>query len=152
MGRTDYLYSGFVTNLKFDPTPSQDSFFRTAADFLCGDDDDILVVNGYAGTGKTSAVASIIRTLSGLKIKTVLLAPTGRAAKVLSGYAGRSASTVHKHIYHQKAVSGDGFGEFSLNQNKDRDTLFVVDEVSLIGIDSSANNATAAFGTGNLLE
>ena len=152
MGRADYLYNGFISNLKFEPTRSQDSFFRTAADFLCGDDDDILVVNGYAGTGKTTAVSSIIRTLGELKINTVLLAPTGRAAKVLSGYAGRAASTVHKHIYRQKAVSGDGFGEFSLNQNKDRDTLFVVDEVSLIGIDSSAGNTTAAFGTGNLLE
>ena len=111
MGRADYLYNGFISNLKFEPTRSQDSFFRTAADFLCGDDDDILVVNGYAGTGKTTAVSSIIRTLGELKIKTVLLAPTGRAAKVLSGYAGRAASTVHKHIYRQKAVSGDGFGE-----------------------------------------
>ncbi len=152
MGRADFLYNGFVSNLKFPPTASQDSFFKTAAEFLCEDDDDILVVNGYAGTGKTTAVSSIIRTLASLQIKTVLLAPTGRAAKVLSGYAGRSASTVHKHIYRQKAVSGDGFGEFSLNQNKDRDTLFVVDEVSLIGIDSASGNSTAAFGTGNLLE
>lgn len=152
MGRADFLYGCFVSKLKFQPTDSQDRFFRTAAEFIAEENDDILVLNGYAGTGKTTAVASIVRALASLKIKTVLLAPTGRSAKVLAGYAGMNASTIHKHIYRQKAVSGDGFGEFSLNRNQDKDTLFVVDEVSLIGIDSSSANATAAFGTGNLLE
>ena len=152
MGRADFLYGCFVSKLRFQPTDSQDRFFRTAAEFIAEENDDILVLNGYAGTGKTTAVASIVRALASLKIKTVLLAPTGRSAKVLAGYAGMNASTIHKHIYRQKAVSGDGFGEFSLNRNQDRDTLFVVDEVSLIGIDSSSANATAAFGTGNLLE
>ncbi|MCI6492545.1 MAG: AAA family ATPase [Bacteroidales bacterium] len=122
------------------------------ADFICSDDGDILVVNGYAGTGKTTAIASVIGTLRELKTKCVLLAPTGRAAKVLSSYAHQPAYTIHKHIYRQRAVGGDGFGEFSLAPNKDKDTLFVVDEVSLIGIDSSSQQSTAAFGSGNLLE
>ena len=122
------------------------------AEFIVCDDGDILVVNGYAGTGKTTAIASVIGVLRNLKTKCVLLAPTGRAAKVLAGYAGQPAFTIHKHIYRQKAVGGDGFGEFSLAPNKDKDTLFVVDEVSLIGIDSASAQSTALFGSGNLLE
>ena len=123
---------------------------RDMADFLTGDDGDIMVVNGYAGTGKTTAVAAVVNVLRSLKIPVVLLAPTGRSAKVLSHYAGLSAYTVHKHIYRQKSVGDDGFGQFSLSPNKSRDTLFVVDEVSLIGIEQG--QSTAAFGSGNLLE
>lgn len=152
MGHSDFLYNSFLKRLHFEPTPCQDGLFRKMADFIASDDGDILVVNGYAGTGKTTAIASVIGTLRELKTKCVLLAPTGRAAKVLSSYARQPAYTIHKHIYRQRAVGGDGFGEFSLAPNKDKDTLFVVDEVSLIGIDSSTQQSTAAFGSGNLLE
>ena len=152
MGHSDFLYTSFLKRLHFEPTPCQDGLLRKMADFICSDDGDILVVNGYAGTGKTTAIASVIGTLRELKTKCVLLAPTGRAAKVLSSYAHQPAYTIHKHIYRQRAVGGDGFGEFSLAPNKDKDTLFVVDEVSLIGIDSSSQQSTAAFGSGNLLE
>jgi exodeoxyribonuclease-5 len=82
----------------------------------------------------------------------VLLAPTGRAAKVLSSYSGHPAFTIHKHIYRQKSVGGDGFGQFSLFPNKDKQTLFIVDEVSLIGIEAGQQQSTTAFGSGNLLE
>jgi exodeoxyribonuclease-5 len=119
---------------------------------MSGDDEDIMVVNGYAGTGKTTAISSVIAVMKEYKVKTVLLAPTGRAAKVLSGYSGQPAYTIHKHIYRQKSVGGDGFGQFSLAPNKDRDTLYVVDEVSLIGIDSGQQQSTSLFGSGNLLE
>jgi exodeoxyribonuclease-5 len=125
---------------------------RRIADFVTSDDSDILVVNGYAGTGKTTAVASVIATLKDYETKCVLLAPTGRAAKVLSSYAGQPAFTIHKHIYRQKSVGGDGFGQFTLSPNKDKSTLFVVDEVSLIGIDAGQQQSTAAFGSGNLLD
>ena len=152
MGHSDFLYTSFLKRWHFEPTPCQDGLLRKMADFICSDDGDILVVNGYAGTGKTTAIASVIGTLRELKTKCVLLAPTGRAAKVLSSYAHQPAYTIHKHIYRQRAVGGDGFGEFSLAPNKDKDTLFVVDEVSLIGIDSSSQQSTAAFGSGNLLE
>ena len=152
MGHSNFLYTSFLKRLHFEPTPCQDGLLRKMADFICSDDGDILVVNGYAGTGKTTAIASVIGTLRELKTKCVLLAPTGRAAKVLSSYAHQPAYTIHKHIYRQRAVGGDGFGEFSLAPNKDKDTLFVVDEVSLIGIDSSSQQSTAAFGSGNLLE
>lgn len=151
MGHSDFLYSGFISRLKYQPTPCQDNLMRKVADFITSED-DILVVNGYAGTGKTTALSAVISTLKEFKTKCVLLAPTGRAAKVLSSYAGQPAFTIHKHIYRQKSVGGDGFGQFTLSPNKDKETLFVVDEVSLIGIDAGQQQSTSAFGTGNLLE
>ncbi len=151
MGHSDFLYSSFVSHLHHEPTSCQDSLMRKAADFIASDD-DIMVVNGYAGTGKTTAVAAVIAAMKELKTKCILLAPTGRAAKVLSSYAGQPAYTIHKHIYRQKSVGGDGFGQFSLAPNKDKDALFVVDEVSLISIDAGQQQSSATFGTGNLLE
>ena len=152
MGRSDFLYSGFISRMNHEPTTCQDALLRQVAEFVSSDDEDILVVNGYAGTGKTTAVSAVISVLDDYKVKSVLLAPTGRAAKVLSGYSGRSAYTIHKHIYRQKSVGGDGFGQFTMAPNKDKDTLFVVDEVSLIGIDAPQQQSSAAFGSGNLLE
>ena len=152
MGKSDFLYSGFLSRLPFDPTPCQDNLLRKIADFVGSDDSDILVVNGYAGTGKTTAVSAVISVMKEFQTKCVLLAPTGRAAKVLSSYAGQPAFTIHKHIYRQKSVGGDGFGQFTLAPNKDKEALFIVDEVSLIGIDASQQQSTTAFGSGNLLE
>ena len=152
MGRADFLYSGFLSKLAYPPTTCQDSLLRKVADFVSSDEDDIMVVNGYAGTGKTTAISAVISLMKEYKTKCVLLAPTGRAAKVLSSYAGQQAYTIHKHIYRQKSVGGDGFGQFSIAPNKDKETLFVVDEVSLIGIDAGQQQSTASFGTGNLLE
>ena len=74
-------------------------------EFLTGDDGDILILNGYAGTGKTTAVASVVAALKEFEVPCVLLAPTGRAAKVLSMYTGQPAYTIHKQIYRQKSVS-----------------------------------------------
>lgn len=152
MGQTDFLYNAFLSRLRYEPTSCQESLLHKVADFMSGDDEDIMVVNGYAGTGKTTAISSVIAVMKEFKVKTVLLAPTGRAAKVLSGYSGQPAYTIHKHIYRQKSVGGDGFGQFSLAPNKDKDTLYVVDEVSLIGIDSGQQQSTSVFGSGNLLE
>ncbi len=152
MGRSDFLYSGFVSRLPFEPTPCQDSLLRKIAGFVSSDDEDIFVVNGYAGTGKTTAVSAVISVMKEFQTKCVLLAPTGRAAKVLSSYAGMPAYTIHKHIYRQKSFGGDGFGQFSLAPNKDKETLFIVDEVSLIGIDAAQQQSSTAFGSGNLLE
>ena len=152
MGRADFLYKGFLSRLPFEPTSCQDTLLRMLADFVSSDDEDIFIVNGYAGTGKTTAVSAVISTMTEYKTKCVLLAPTGRAAKVLSSYSGRPAFTIHKHIYRQRSVGGDGFGQFSLSPNKDKEALFIVDEVSLIGIDAGQQQSTAAFGTGNLLE
>ncbi len=135
----------------FEPTECQAKLFSNLSDFLSTDEDDILVVNGYAGTGKTTAISAAINTLSAYRTPTVLLAPTGRAAKVLSAYAGKKASTIHKHIYRQKSVTGDGLGQFSLNINKTRRGVFFVDEASLISIDTG-EKSMSAFGSGNLLE
>ena len=151
MGRSEFLYKSFLSRLKYEPTPCQDSLLGKVADFV-SDDDDIMIINGYAGTGKTTAISAVISVKKEYQTKCVLLAPTGRAAKVLSSYAGQPAYTIHKHIYRQKSVGGDGFGQFSLVPNKDKDTLFIVDEVSLIGIDPGQQQSTTMFGTGNLLE
>ncbi len=152
MDRSDFLSKEFLARFRYEPTACQEALLHRIASFLTGDDGDILVVNGYAGTGKTTAISVVIDTLEAMKLHTVLLAPTGRAAKVLSGMSGRPAFTIHKHIYRQKSVGSDGFGQFSLAPNKAKNTLFVVDEVSLIGIEESQKQSMSAFGTGNLLE
>ena len=152
MDRAGFLEQRFLGYFDAEPTPCQLRFFREMAAFATCDDADILVVNGYAGTGKTTAVSAVIAALKELGTPSVLLAPTGRAAKVLSGISGRPAFTIHTHIYRQKSVGSDGFGQFSLAPNKAKGTLFVVDEVSLIGIDALSAQGSAAFGTGNLLE
>ena len=149
MDRSAYLYKSFRSHFPYEATPCQDTLLHEVARFVTSDDGDILVVNGYAGTGKTSAMAAVVSALKELSIPSVLLAPTGRAAKVLSLYAGKPASTIHKHIYRQKSFgASDGYGDFSLAPNKARNTLFIVDEVSLIGISASEG---AAFGSGDLL-
>ena len=109
MGQSDFLYNGFISRLKHEPTACQQNLLKSVAEFVSTDDDDIFVVNGYAGTGKTTAISAVISVMDDYKIKSVLLAPTGRAAKVLSGYSGKPAYTIHKHIYRQKSVGGDGF-------------------------------------------
>lgn len=152
MSRSEFLYKSFLSHFQHQPTSCQEELLHKVADFVSTDDADILVVNGYAGTGKTTAISSVIASLKEFQTKCVLLAPTGRAAKVLSSYSGQPAFTIHKHIYRQKSVGGDGFGQFSLAPNNDKETLFIVDEVSLIGIDAGQQQSTSSFGSGNLLE
>ena len=152
MDRAGFLEQQFQKRFKAEPTPCQARLFRDVADFVTCDDADILVVNGYAGTGKTTAISAVIAALKDVGTPSVLLAPTGRAAKVLSGISRRPAFTIHKHIYRQKSVGSDGYGQFSLAPNKAKGTLFVVDEVSLIGIDALSAQGSTAFGSGNLLE
>lgn len=152
MDRSDFLYASFLKRFKSEPTGCQDALFRETADFITCDDSDILVVNGYAGTGKTTAVAAIVAALRDMGTPSVLLSPTGRSAKVLAEIAHRPAFTIHKHIYRQKTVGEDGHGNFSLAPNKAKSTLFVVDEVSLIGIGTAQDGAMTTFGSGNLLE
>ena len=150
MDQAGFLYHTFTEHFPYESTPCQERLLRETASFLSSDDGDILVVNGYAGTGKTSALSAVVNGLASLQIPSVLLAPTGRSAKVLSGYSGRPASTIHKHIYRQKSFGADGFGQFSLAPNKAKGTLFLVDEVSLIGVQQA--DGGGAFGSGNLLQ
>ena len=147
MDRAGFLYGSFLRNLPLEPTSCQDRMLRRTAEFLTEDDADILVVNGYAGTGKTTAVSAVIRTMRSLETPCVLLAPTGRSAKVLSSYTGMPASTVHKHIYRQKSHGEDGFGRFELGFNKAKNTLFIVDEVSLL----TNEDKSSLFAEGNVL-
>lgn len=103
------------------------------------------ILRGYAGTGKTSVMAAMVKAMDELKQPVVLLAPTGRAAKVLSQYAGKAAYTIHKFIYRQKQL---GVESFSLSDNLRKHTLFIVDEASMI----SGKRETPTFGTGMLLD
>lgn len=109
---------------------------------------EMMLIRGYAGTGKTSMISAFIRATDELGMRTILLAPTGRAAKVLTSYAGIQATTIHKKIYRQKSAS-DAFGNFVLDKNLHSKTFFIVDEASMIS-DTSVDNSI--FGTGNLMD
>lgn len=148
MGLADFLGEKILQNFKYEPTECQKIFFDKISQFLSGyGDGDIFILNGYAGTGKTEAIGAVVRTLKEFNMKFKLMAPTGRAAKVLSGYTSHRTSTIHKQIYRQKSMD-NGVGQFSLDFNRDNDTVYIVDEASLITIDSSSSS----FGSGNLLE
>ena len=114
-------------------TEDQENLTKLLSNFLFHSPDiKIFIINGYAGTGKTSLVSALIQTLPYYNLKTTLLAPTGRAAKVLGNHSNRSASTIHKHIYY---TSGDpnGITTLKLKQNKTSDTIYITDEASMIG-------------------
>ena len=150
MGIAQFFADKLRQHLAYPPTPCQERLFDTLADFAVQYDQcDLLLVSGYAGTGKTSAIAAFVKTLKELQYRYVLLAPTGRSAKVLSGFTGEKAWTIHKHIYRQKNIR-DGVGEFDLNFNKAKDTFFIVDEASLIGVETAT--AGGLFGSGDLLD
>lgn len=108
----------------------------------------IFVLNGYAGTGKTTLIAAIVAALKGLGVRTVLLAPTGRAAKVLARYSGEKALTVHKRIYRER-TNADYESKFSLDLNREQGALFIVDEASMLSDESGGG---FRFGSGSLLE
>jgi len=145
----NHLKSLLTQNLPFSPTLSQSKLVDMLADSLfTNDPDQVLLVTGYAGTGKTSMLISLTRALTGLKIKSVLLAPTGRAAKVLAGYTQMPAYTIHKKIYRQQSTT-DGLGRFSLDKNLLKNTWFIVDEASMI---SNESNENSLFGSGRLLD
>jgi exodeoxyribonuclease-5 len=135
----------------FSPTPEQLSAVHIMSEFITKKEVDekekVLLLKGYAGTGKTSIVGAMVKAMSELKMKTVLLAPTGRAAKVFSSYTGEKAYTIHKKIYRQKAFSNEPIG-FQPANNLHKDTLFIVDEASMI----SNESGNIVFGTGRLLD
>ena len=150
MGVAQFFSDRLRYHLGYPPTPCQERLFDTLSAFAVQYDScDLLVVSGYAGTGKTSAIAAFVKTLKELQYRYVLLAPTGRSAKVLSGFTGEKASTIHKHIYRQKSMR-DGIGEFQLDFNKAKDTFFIVDEASLISVDTTQGGGL--FGSGDLLD
>ena len=136
-------------NLRFKPTRCQSALISGLAEYISSETpDELMLIKGYAGTGKTTMICSITQTLLKLKIRSVLMAPTGRAAKVMAGYTGMSAFTIHKKIYRQKS-SSDGMGRFVLDKNLYKNTYFIVDEASMI---SDRQNENSVFGSGSLLD
>ena len=145
----EHIASQIYENFAFEPTPAQKNAIERLGGFLCGDAQDrIFILNGYAGTGKTSLIAALVKTLSGLRVRTILLAPTGRAAKVMSRYAGAKAYTIHKKIYRQKSLASEDVS-FSLDYNKEKGAVFIVDEASML---SNYSSDGSIFGSGQLLE
>lgn len=134
--KSDAFLSLLADNFGFEPTPSQEALMYAMARFVVSEKPRcLLTVKGYAGTGKTTLVSALVKTLGATGLKSVLLAPTGRAAKVLGGYSGKRAFTIHKKIYFRRTTP-DGSSSFETAQNLHTDTVFVVDEASMIGNDS----------------
>ena len=132
----------------FTPTAEQEYALDVFARFMTDSDDQVvMIMRGSAGTGKTTLAGAIVRAMAALKQKMILLAPTGRAAKVFSLNAGHAAYTIHRRIYRQKSA-GD-LSSFNLNDNLNRDTLFIIDEASMI---ANQGYSDSAFGSGCLLD
>jgi ATP-dependent exoDNAse (exonuclease V) alpha subunit len=143
------FYSILTRNFPFQPTHKQDIFFQQIAEFITNkNNDEIFVLKGYAGTGKTTVISTIVNNLAEVGKKYVLLAPTGRAAKVIANYSQKAAFTIHKKIYFPKKSSGGGLS-FTLQQNKHKDTIFIVDEASMI---SDTNQETKLYESSSLLD
>jgi exodeoxyribonuclease-5 len=143
------IYNHLTRNLGNTPTDDQSEALKKIAYYITGNTNDVIfLLTGYAGTGKTSLISSVVRTLELLRTRSVLMAPTGRAAKVLSSFAGKQAFTIHKKIYRQKS-SKDGSGSFVLDRNLHKNTWFIVDEASMV---SNNSNDITLFGSGKLLD
>lgn len=135
----DFLTSQILTEFGHDPTDDQRHAAEQFSDFIFSpDESEVFLLRGYAGTGKTSLVSALVRTMEMLERPCVLLAPTGRAAKVLSLYSSHAAFTIHKRIYRQSSMELDA--KFSLGFNGSRQTLFVVDEASMINVGQEGRN------------
>ena len=133
----------------FRPTQEQENAVKMMADFIFErEHESLFLLKGYAGTGKTSLVGALVRSLDALQQRTVLMAPTGRAAKVFSLHATHPAYTIHKRIYRQKSFTGD-MTDFMQGVNLMKNTLFIVDEASMI---SNEGLSGTTFGTGRLLD
>ena len=140
------FYSTLTRTFPFMTTVKQDLFFQMISVFLTNEkQDEIFVLKGYAGTGKTTVIAAIVNNLPELKMKHVLLAPTGRAAKVIANYSNQPAFTIHKKIYFPKKNNSGGIS-FTIQPNKHKNTLFIVDEASMIS-DSDSDNKMYANGS-----
>lgn len=147
------MISSFITdkirsNFGFPPTSEQSEAIDLIGEFLVSRRDaELFLLRGYAGTGKTTLVGALVKTLVELNQPVVLMAPTGRAAKVFASYAGQPAYTIHKRIYRQQSITDTE--SFSLNVNLSKQTLFIVDEASMIANDGLS---FSSFGTGRLLD
>jgi len=142
----NFITSRIQAQLPFEANEQQILLLEALGAYLMSTDKNkLFLLKGYAGTGKTSVVSALVRALNELKQKTVLMAPTGRAAKVIAGYSGYPAFTIHKKIYRQKSMSEF---RFQLADNLNTHTLFIVDEASMI----SNSGSETTFGSGRLLD
>src|SRR5574344_683616 len=146
---TSYISQQIRLNFPHQPTEEQSEAIEKLSAYLVSKDGEALfVLRGYAGTGKTLLVSALVKTMQKFQRRTVLLAPTGRAAKVFSSYSKHPAFTIHKYIYRQKTCSSE-IENFSLNVNLTKDTIFIVDEASMI---SNSGLSGHIFGSGRLLD
>ena len=144
--------NAFVERLKqnfpFEPTPIQEQALKNLANFFASSgENEVFVLKGFAGTGKTTLIGTLVKSIGTLRYKTVLLAPTGRAAKVMAAYANRPAFTIHKRIYFAQQER-QGNLKFKLQKNKFKRTLFLVDEASMI---ADQQQQSKLFENGSLL-
>ncbi|WP_108867251.1 ATP-dependent DNA helicase [Aquimarina aquimarini] len=147
--REKEFYRLLKEDFPFEPTLKQDIVLQKLSDFvLSGSKDLLFLLKGYAGTGKTTLIGSLVKNLWKIKLNVVLLAPTGRAAKVISNYSGRQAQTIHRNIYYPKKDKSGGMA-FQLKQNKSRNTIFIVDEASMI---PDTPSDSKLFENGSLLD
>ncbi|MGB5228516.1 MAG: ATP-binding domain-containing protein [Eudoraea sp.] len=143
------FYKLLKDNFPHSPTPKQEVALQQLAHFVLSvKKEEVYLLKGFAGTGKTTIVGAIVSNLWKTTMKAVLLAPTGRAAKVMSNYSKSQAFTIHRKIYFPKKESGGGI-KFILAPNKHRDTIFIVDEASMI---PDAPSDSKLFGNGSLLD
>ncbi len=145
----DYLKELFLQDFGYNPTDDQAKAIDSLCDFILSPESDIVyVLRGFAGTGKTSLVSALVRTMKRIGRECALMAPTGRAAKVLSLYANHTAHTIHKRIYRQKSIDKDSI--FTLDYNMRSNILFICDEASMISNDEYSGGSI--YGTGRLLD
>jgi len=152
MFKNSPFVSTFLSYLSFVPTSDQSNLINLLAEFITNHNErEVMVIKGYAGTGKTNMVAALSKTLPNFKWKSVLLAPTGRAAKVLSNYSEKPAQTIHKKIF-RKIPTHDGGVQFTLAENLHKNTVFIVDEASMIGLDNPNSESVYASLLESLFE
>jgi exodeoxyribonuclease-5 len=125
-----HFKESFTKHFSFTPTADQQKAIHELSEFCCSNK-EVFILKGYAGTGKTLIISALSKTLPDFKFKSILLAPTGKAAKVISSYSKKNAQTIHKKIY-KKNMNADGFISFSLGENMHKNTVFIVDEASMI--------------------
>lgn len=143
------FYKQLIDSFPFEPTETQNILLLQLSDFIFDKNSKgLFLLKGYAGTGKTSTISTVVTNLCKTGKKSVMLAPTGRAAKVISNYANRPAYTIHKKIYHPRKAKNGGVN-FVLQTNKHTNTFFIVDEASMI---SDATSNSKLFENGSLLD
>lgn len=144
----ELLLEEIAKNYPFEPTEEQNRAITMISEFAsCDKDRSMFLLKGYAGTGKTTLIGALVRALKRFSYRVILMAPTGRSAKIFSLYSSTNAYTIHKKIYRQKSILESD--NFQLDRNIYEDTLFLIDEASMI---SNEGLSGSMFGTGRLLD